>query len=161
MLIAATGHSPSESASCNTIQRGSAVVTKILGVVLALCGLFWTAAEAQSTIQLDQSDDEIIDHYSAYIGQSDLFNSHGERLRTPWQVIRQDRANYHSLGIRDEGDEGDDFFGVLQNREALEAMLSHGGIAIAAGRAIVQGNVSINVQVRASARGPYIRVEVY
>lgn len=129
-------------------------------VWLVLCGATWTSAEAQSTIGFDQSDDEIVDHYSAYIGRSDLFNSRGDRLRMPWQVIRQDRANYHSLGIRDGGDEGDDFFEMLQNREALEVMLSRGELDNAAGRAIVGGDVFIDVQILASSHGPYIRVEV-
>lgn len=85
--------------------------------------------------------------YTAYIGERDLYNSDGARLSEPWQIIRQDRANYHRFRIRDRGDQGDSFFADANNRAAMERLLRSGTIANSAGRAIVQGNVFIQVDI--------------
>lgn len=115
---------------------------------------------SRSSVGLDQSDDEIIDQYTAYIGKRDLFNSQGDRLSNPWQIIRQDRANYHLYHLRDSGDRGDEFFGDKQNRDALEAMLARGTISRTASDAIIGGDVWVEVEVRAGDGGLYIRVSV-
>ena len=47
--------------------------------------------------------DGLIEEYNAYIGEEDLYNSYGERLSEPWQIIRQDRANYHRFGTSQPG----------------------------------------------------------
>ena len=51
----------------------------------------------------------LVEEYNAYIGEEDIYNSYGERLSEPWQIIRQDRANYHRFGTSQPGDEGDSF----------------------------------------------------
>ena len=79
----------------------------ILSFILA-AAVFGPAA-AQSTITRDRSA-KLIESYRAYIGSDDLYNSKGERLTLPWQIIRQDRANYHAYRRRDRGDQGDSFF---------------------------------------------------
>jgi hypothetical protein len=48
---------------------------------------------------------QLLASYAAHIGPEDLRNSQGDRLREPWQVLRQDRANFHRFGIRHRGDE--------------------------------------------------------
>jgi len=112
-----------------------------------LIGLAWTVtAIAQSAI-VSSHGDEILDTYVAFIGADDLFNSDGQRLTQPWQVIRQDRANYHRFGLRDRGDEGDSFFASADNRAAMEQMLRQGEISSAAARDTVNGGVFIQVDI--------------
>jgi len=104
--------------------------------------------------------DGLVDEYNAYIGEEDLYNSYGERLSEPWQIIRQDRANYHRFGTSQPGDEGDSFFGSAENREKAERMIEYGTIETRAARALVRGNVLINVQIFRGADGDYINVTV-
>ncbi|MBB3611029.1 hypothetical protein [Rhizobium sp. BK602] len=103
-------------------------------------------AAAQSTITRDGSA-RLLESYKAYIGSDDLYNSKGERLTVPWQIIRQDRANYHAYRRRDRGDQGDSFFSDPANRQRLEAMLAGGTISDDAANYIVRGNVWITVDI--------------
>ncbi len=89
----------------------------------------------------------LIESYRAYIGKADVFNSNGVRLTQPWQIIRQDRANFHQYGVRDRDDESDSFFGDAVNRQALEEMLRNGTMTRDAANMIVRGNVWIDVDI--------------
>ncbi len=104
--------------------------------------------------------DWLVEEYNAYIGEEDLYNSNGEALTEPWQVIRQDRANYHRYGVRQPGDEGDSFFASAKNREKAERMLEYGTIENRAARALLRGGSVINVQIFRGADGDYINVAV-
>ena len=104
--------------------------------------------------------DELIESYSAYIGQDDLYNSSNERLTQPWQVIRQDRANVHRFGIRQPGDDTDSFFASARNRELAERMISQGRIERSAARRLLQGDVRIEVEIWRGAGGDYININV-
>lgn len=104
--------------------------------------------------------DRLIEAYNAYIGEEDLYNSNGEALTEPWQVIRQDRANYHRYGISQPGDEGDSFFASAKNREKAERMIEYGTIERRAGRALLRGGSVINVQIFRGPDGDYINVTV-
>jgi hypothetical protein len=102
-----------------------------------------------------------IEHYRAYIGEADLFNSKGTRLTQPWQIIRQDRANFHQYGIRDNDDQSDSFFADPANRQSLEVMLRNGTMTREAAAMIVQGNVWIDVDIYGSqGTGRWIDVTV-
>lgn len=116
---------------------------------------------AQSSITMQPGGDHLIEEYRAWIGRQDLVNSRGQRLTQPWQIIRQDRANYHRFGRSDPGDQWDSFFASANNRERMERMLMQGQISPRAARAIVGGGVLINVQIfgRGSV-GNSIRVTV-
>ena len=104
---------------------------------------------------------ELIDEYYAYIGEDDLYNSRGSRLTEAWQVIRQDRANFHRFGIRQYGDEGDTFFGSQRNRAIAERMLLNGYIDRSAARRLVSGNVTIHVEIYGTGQvGNYINVTI-
>ena len=116
----------------------------ILSFILA-AAVFGPAA-AQSTITRDSSA-KLIESYRAYIGSDDLYNSKGERLTLPWQIIRQDRANYHAYRRRDRGDQGDSFFSLPSTRQRLEALLASGNISDDAANLIVRGNVRIKVDI--------------
>ncbi|EJK79609.1 hypothetical protein ACQZ6C_07530 [Rhizobium rhizogenes] len=109
-------------------------------------GTMLSPAAAQSTITRDGSA-RLLDSYRAYIGHDDLYNSKGERLELPWQIIRQDRANYHAYRRRDRGDQGDSFFSDPANRQRLEVMLASGTITDDAANDIVRGNIWIKVDI--------------
>jgi hypothetical protein len=102
---------------------------------------------------------ELIGSYNAYLSSADHFNSSGERLTTAAAIIRQDRANYHKFGIRDQGDEDDDYFGNVDNRAVLERMLNDGHSDPGVLSRIVNSNVAIHVDIyRTGRHGDYVVV---
>lgn len=121
--------------------------TLLLTVLLALP----TLATAQ----------DLVGSYFAFIGRDDLYNSKGQRLTEPWQILRQDRANYHRFGIWQVGDEGDNFFGSIDNRAIMERMVMNGRIDSFAGQRIVAGGVTVHVQIYGYGnRGDFVQVTV-
>ncbi|UXN73188.1 hypothetical protein N8D56_19775 [Devosia sp. A8/3-2] len=118
-------------------------------------------AAAQSTIRSLPTQDHIIDSYIAQIGYHDLHNSSGARLTNPWQVLRQDRANYHRYGLRDPYDQDDIFFGSEGNRATMESMLSMGSISPQAAHDILSGNALVLVEIHgtgSTGRGLHVTV---
>lgn len=91
--------------------------------------------------------DSLIGSYVAYIGHADLYNSSGARLTEPWQVLRQDRANYHKFGISQPGDEWDSFFGSVDNRAAMERMIMNGRIDPGAAQILLNGGATVFVRI--------------
>lgn len=118
------------------------------------------AAAALTLSTLPLRADELLADYVAFIGQDDLYNSKGTRLSEPWQILRQDRANYHRFGVSQPGDEWDPLFQDKGNRAIMERMVQHGSIAQAAGRSIVQGGVMVRVKVYDNGSRDYLRVTV-
>ncbi len=107
------------------------------------------------------SAQDLIGSYVAYIGREDLYNSKGQRLSEPWQVLRQDRANVHKFGIVHGGDEWDPFFGDIDNRAAMERMLRNGSIDAAARRGVMQGGATVFVRIYGNGnRGTAVQVTV-
>ena len=102
----------------------------------------------------------LVEEYTAYIGDEDPYNSNGEALTEPWQVIRQDRANYHRYGVSQPGDEGDGFFASAKNREKAERMAEYGTIETRAAHALLGDGSVINVQIFPWSNGDYINVTV-
>jgi hypothetical protein len=124
--------------------------TVLAALVVACVGLTG-AAQAQ----------EVVGSYAAYIGEDDLYNSQGERLTQPWQVLRQDRANYHKFKIRQRGDEGDPFFSDVNNRAAMERMVMNGSIDRAAARDLLRGGATVYVTIYGhGGRGDHVEVTV-
>lgn len=104
---------------------------------------------------------QLIGSYVAYIGQADLYNSNGQRLTEHWQVLRQDRANYHRFGIRQRGDEWDPFFASMENRARMEQMVMHTPVDPLIRREILAGNVSVLVRIYGyGGQGQYVTVHV-
>lgn len=104
---------------------------------------------------------ELIGSYVAYIGADDLYNSKGARLGQPWQVLRQDRANYHKFGISQVGDEWDPFFGDINNRAAMEQMIMRGTIDRTARANLMRGGATVYVEIYGHGnRGEFINVTV-
>ena len=105
--------------------------------------------------------DEIIGSYVAYIGRDDLYNSKGARLNQPWQIMRQDRANYHRFGISQSGDEWDPFFSSKNNRAIMERMIMNGSMTSAARNGLLRGGASVFVRIYGSgSQGRYVKVTV-
>jgi len=98
-----------------------------------------------------QAQGPLLEVYTAFLGPADHFNSRGARLTAPWQVIRQDRANFHRYGVRDPGDQNDRFFASVANRGRMERMILNGYIDPNAGWRIVNQNVWIRVEVYANS----------
>lgn len=104
---------------------------------------------------------DLIGSYVAYIGTDDLYNSKGARLSQPWQVLRQDRANYHKFGISQTGDEWDPFFGDINNRAAMEQMIMRGAIDPAARANLMRGGATVFVRIYGYGdRGEFVDVTV-
>ena len=104
---------------------------------------------------------EVVGSYAAYIGEDDLYNSKGERLTEPWQVLRQDRANYYKFHIRQAGDEGDPFFSSVDNRAAMEQMVMNGSIERQAAHDILRGGAMVYVTIYGHGGvGDYVDVSV-
>ncbi len=105
---------------------------------------------------------DVVARYTAFIGTDDLFNSNGVRLREPWQILRQDRANYHRFGIRQPGDEGDPFFASAENRAIMERMVRDGWMDPQAARDIVAGGAMVVVTIYGrGTTGTHVHVDVY
>jgi hypothetical protein len=137
----------------NTIWKASAAV--LFAVSAA------ASASAQSSITSAPHSDSPIEEYIAFIGPHDLYSSDGLRLTRPWQIIRQDRANYHYFGQRDAGDTSDTFFASRGNRASLESMLADGFISSQAARDIVAGGAFVRVQIIGRGfTGRFVQVEV-
>jgi len=104
----------------------------------------------------------LLESYTAFLGWGDHYNSNGLRLTEPWQIIRQDRANYHRYGTGDPQDQWDSFFADYNNRAQAEQMLRNGYITPQARSAIVNGPVMIRVEIWGQgSTGTEIRVDVY
>lgn len=104
------------------------------------------------TLAAPAAAQDLLASYTAYLAPADLHNSRGQRLREPWQVLRQDRANFHRYGIRQFADEYDPVFVSMGARAQMEALLRAGRIDRAARRAILRGDVIVHVQVWGQGR---------
>lgn len=125
---------------------------KVLTIVVAAVAALPAAVSAQ----------ELIGSYVAYIGQQDLYNSKGARLSAPWQVLRQDRANFHRFRISQPGDEWDPFFGAIDNRAAMERMIMKGYINPQAARNVMNGGAMVIVEIYGRGNtGTSVNVDVY
>jgi hypothetical protein len=104
---------------------------------------------------------DIVGSYVAYIGRDDLYNSSGARLTEPWQILRQDRANFHRYGISQRGDEWDSFFGSIENRAIMERMVMNGSIDRQAAQNLVRGDATVFVRIYGrGSRGDSVQVTV-
>lgn len=132
-----------------------------IGIAAASLAVPSVSATAQSSITTAPQSDYLLEEYVGVIGPQDLYNSDGARLTKPWQIIRQDRANYHLFGRRDAADGSDTFFSSRGNRAKLEKMLAVGFISQQAARDIVEGGAFVRVQILGrGATGHSVQIEV-
>ena len=92
-------------------------------------------------------DLQLIESYYAWLSDADHHNSKGTRLTEYWQVIRQDRANFHRFGLRDDYDDPDAMFDDAQARATLEALLRQDPMPKDQADLIVQGEVLVGVEI--------------
>ncbi|MBO9096591.1 MULTISPECIES: hypothetical protein [unclassified Rhizobium] len=118
---------------------------KLFAATLLFSTVLTLPVGAQSSISTDRG--QLIESYRAFISAVDIINSNGDRLSEPWQIIRQDRANYHHFHLMDADDETDTFFASPANRQLMEAMLADGEIEGDAAERIVAGDVHIKVDI--------------
>ena len=105
---------------------------------------------------------DLLESYVAFLSANDHYNSRGVRLTASWQIIRQDRANYHRYGERDAQDQWDSFFASMENRAAAERMLRDGYIDAATESYIVNNEALVLVEIFGyGTTGTYIRVTPY
>ena len=129
---------------------------KRMGVIAALlAGLLVPPAGAMA------GDMQVLDSYYAYLGDADHYNSKGTRLAEYWQVIRQDRANYHRFGIQDPYDEPDTLFDDPNSRALLETLLRQNPLPKSEADMIVSGEVLIGVEIYSDGATPKaVNVEI-
>jgi len=133
----------------------------VASLALACCLAFSSPAASQSTIRSLPMQDQMLEGYFAQITYRDLYNSGGVPLANPWQVLRQDRANYHRCGYRDPLDQWDSFFGSEANRAIMEGMLNRGTITPQAARDIMSGEALVWVEIHGTgSTGRSIHVTV-
>ncbi len=116
-------------------------MVKLKAVCLSLLALLGALAPVSGRAE------EVISAYRAFIGKADLTNGKGQILRQPWQVLRQDRENFHRFGISQPGDEWDPFFGSIDNRNAMRQLVDEGKIDPAAAKVLANGGGSVAVRV--------------
>jgi hypothetical protein len=130
-------------------------------LAIAILAVMPTLAFAQSSVTMAPPKLELMESYRAYIGRDDLFNSSGARLTKPWEILRQDRANFHQYGTKQMNEDGDSFFANVDNRARMEAMVQNGFTSMQAGDAIVGGLVWVNVEILGSnGVGRAVRISV-
>ncbi len=108
------------------------------------------------------SAQQLLESYTAFLSSRDHYNSNGQRLTQFWQVIRQDRANFHRFGIRDPQDEWDSFFGSMENRARAEQMILKGSTEPGFSSYVVNNEVMIRVDIYGyGSTGTHINVTAY
>ena len=105
------------------------------------------AAAATLALATPVAAQQLVESYQARLGVDDHYNSNGVRLRDAAAIIRQDRANFHAFGLRDDEDESDGFFSSKANRARLEAMVRGGRMDRFTRNAIVNGEPLVQVEV--------------
>lgn len=85
--------------------------------------------------------------YNAFISEHDLYNSKEVRLKTVWQIIAQDRANFHVFKTRDHFDQYDDFFLTKKSRREIKNLIKKSNISKSIASSILKGGVKIKVDI--------------
>jgi predicted aspartyl protease len=101
---------------------------------------------------------QLLERYQALLSERDHFNSSGQRLTSAAAIIRQDRANFHRYGLRDQADESDSYFFDADNRAALERLLERGRAEPGVISRIVNGTPLVRVEVWRGNAGPFVTV---
>ncbi len=102
---------------------------------------------------------DLLESYQAYLSRNDHYNSRGVRLQSAAAIIRQDRANFHRFGERDDADDWDSFFASKKNRARLERMLNDGNAPRSVLNEIINGTPIIIVNIYGhGSTGTYIEI---
>ena len=138
-----------------------AETTPVAGVAPAPAASPAPVAPAAKSSVVAAPGAQLLESYTATIGQDDLYNSSGARVTDPAAILRQDRANVHKFGVSQPGDSMDGFFASTANRGRMETMLRSGSITPQAAAALRSGNARVTVQIYGrGGRGEYLKVVV-
>lgn len=85
--------------------------------------------------------------YKAFLYEPDHADASGARLDQAWQVLREDRVNYHARDMRQSGDQSDPVFDSAASRDRIEDMVANGNLTEESARKIVERNVLVAVDV--------------
>jgi hypothetical protein len=111
---------------------------KKLAFGLVTAGALALPAQAQAQASVD---------YCTKLSEADHRNSKGQPLRDAGSILRQDRANFHSFGLRDFGDQTDPMFVTSDARARIPALLAASSTPPPVLRAIVSGTPDVCVSV--------------
>ena len=101
-----------------------------------------------SAPQVVRADNLIAEYYSL-LSVTDAYNSQGQPLNDLCAILRQDRANWHRFGKRDDVDNGDPIFGAPARRAQMQGRCVYDGAYYGyAGDRIRSGSRSFFVHVR-------------
>jgi hypothetical protein len=87
------------------------------------------------------------ERYITRIGPHDHYNSSGQLLKKPQDIIRQDRANYHLFKVRDPEDHYDSFFKTKKHRALIGRMIKNGKSSKKTLQKILNGDPLIEVEL--------------
>ncbi|NCP18768.1 MAG: hypothetical protein GW855_06380 [Erythrobacter sp.] len=104
-------------------------------------------APAEAAAEPTRAPLKLAGQYKAFLFGPDHTDASGTRLDQAWQVLREDRINYHDRNVRQDADQGDPVFGTAANRDMIEQMVANGNMTEQAARKIVDGNVLVAVDV--------------
>ena len=109
-----------------------------------------TASEeeaAPAPVETKRAPVELVGEYKAFLQGPDHTDQSGTRLTEAWQVLREDRANFHDRGVTQTGDESDPLFADAANRDRIEEMVAAGNVTDGMARKIVERDVLVRVQL--------------
>ncbi|RDS76117.1 hypothetical protein DL238_13980 [Alteriqipengyuania lutimaris] len=121
-----------------------------------MAGFLFTAACSDAAPEADSVEPvpeetraplEFVARYKAFLYEPDHAGPSGEQLTEAWQVLREDRANYHARDVRQADDESDPVFASAANRERIEEMVAKGNLTAESARKIVERNVLVAVDI--------------
>jgi hypothetical protein len=118
--------------------------TKTRRIFATFFGWYWLAIGCPGT-PLEES-------YKARLSDQDHLNSKGEALIKLLDILRQDRANYHTGKWQDPDDEGDALFTTSQGREIFSQVIEV-EIDPALRAEILGGEAHVRVEVAKLAEG--------
>jgi len=93
------------------------------------------------------SSNGLIDTYYAKISQKDKYSSSGRKLTKIYDILQQDRANYHKFYKRDKEDTYDSFFITREHRNRMKYMLLNGNISYKTKKSILYSTPLLRVNV--------------
>lgn len=128
----------------------------LLAAALATPACTGEAAEASDAVETvePQAEEtraplELAGQYRAFLYETDRRDAAGGQLAEAWQVLREDRINYHDRNLRDADDEADPVFATAANRDRIETMVANGNLTEQSARKIVERNVLVQVNIYA------------
>jgi hypothetical protein len=102
---------------------------------------------------LQAEEPHVINAYTARLSTKDHYNPQGERLKSPADIIRMDRVNFHKLHNPDSEDEGDNFYDTDEHRQLLDEIIKHSHISGEAAKEIVDGTPLVHVTTYRESNG--------